>query len=105
MSPSIGKHLTFILSKINHNTVEYVGNPTNVIEADNPHDIQQYINIYFKVLEEFHNLNKLMINRDKSKLLVITKPNMRYLTNNIKLQADGYIIEQSQKMKVLGIFI
>ena len=78
---------------------------TNVIAANNIHDLQHYINTYFKVLEEYYNLNKLSINAHKSKLLIILKPSIRHLTNNIKLQANRYVIEQSHKIKVLGIFI
>ena len=67
--------------------------------------MQNYIITYFKILEEFYNINKLLINSDKTKLLVITKPGLRHLTSNITLQANKYLIEQSKKIKVLGIFI
>ena len=85
--------------------MHYVDDSTNIIACTNSSDLQKYINIYFSILEEFYNINKLLINSDKSKLLIITKPAQRYLYNNIELQTTQYIIEQTHKIKVLGIFI
>ena len=85
--------------------MQYVDDSTNIIACTNSSDLQKYINIYFSILEEFYNINKLLINSDKSKLLIITKPAQRYLSSNIKLQTTQYIIEQTHKIKVLGIFI
>ena len=85
--------------------MQYVDDSTNIIACTNSSDLQKYINIYFSILEEFYNINKLLINSDKSKLLIITKPAQRYLYNNIELQTTQYIIEQTHKIKVLGIFI
>ena len=104
MAPLIGNTLPFNISNISHHITQYVDDSTNVIASNDPKDIQLYINTYFKVLEEYYNLNKLSINADKSKLLIITKPNLRNITSQIKLQANKYTIEQSQKIKVLGIF-
>ena len=63
--------------------VQYVDDSTKIIACTNSSDLQKYINIYFSILEEFYNINKLLINSDKSKLLIITKPAQRYLSNNI----------------------
>ena len=63
--------------------VQYVVDSTKIIACTNSSDLQKYINIYFSILEEFYNINKLLINSDKSKLLIITKPAQRYLSNNI----------------------
>ena len=38
-------------------------------------------------------------------LWIITKPGQRHLSNHIKLQTTKYVIEQTQKIKVLVIFI
>ena len=85
--------------------VQYVDDSTKIIACTNFSDLQKYINIYFCKLDEFYNINKLLINSDKSKLLIITKPGQRHLSNHIKLQTTKYVIEQTQKIKELGIFI
>ena len=92
-------------NNIQHNIVQYIDDSTNIIACKDNNKLQIYINIYFKILEEFYNTNKLLINSDKTKLLIITKPGLRHITSTIKLQANKYLIEQSKKIKVLGIFI
>ena len=50
-------------------------------------------------------MSTLLLNADKTKLLITCKPKYRNSTTNITLQANQYIIKQSNKIKVLGIFI
>ena len=45
----------------------------NIITTSSSEDIEQYINKYFKLIEEFYNINKLKINPDKSKLMIVCK--------------------------------
>ena len=56
------------------------------------------------LLEAYYNINYLKINADKSKLLITCKPRYRTIIKDIKLTASTYIIDQSQKIKILGIF-
>ena len=105
MPSLINKFYTFDISKISHNIIQYVDDSTNIVASSSHIDLQNYINTYFLVLEEYYNINKLLINSDKSKLLIIAKNNLRGITNSIKLQANQYVIEQSTKIKVLGIYI
>ena len=88
-----------------HKIFQYVDDSTNIIATDDTNQLQSYINLYFSILEEFYNVNKLLINSDKSKLLIITKPNLRQFTNDITLQANKYLIQQSTKIKILGVFL
>ena len=67
--------------------------------------MQKYINVYFNIIEEYYNINKLLTNSDKSKLLVITKSSLRKLSKSLIVQANKYTIYQSTKIKVLGIYI
>ena len=46
-----------------------------------------------------------MLNSDKTKFLITCKPNMRNSTVNVRLNTTSYVIEQSNKNKILGIFI
>ena len=50
-------------------------------------------------------MNKLLLNADKTKLLITCKPKYRNCTTQITLQASQYTITQSSKVKVLGIYI
>ena len=92
------------LNNIIHNILQYVDDSTNT-NNNNINEMQQYINKHYKVLEGYYNLNKFQINADKSKLLIICKPVYCQYIRNVVLQANQYLITQSTKIKVLGIFI
>merc|ERR1711873_40346 len=65
--------------------------------------IQDYINDYYRLLETYYYINKLKINADKSKILIICRPGHRLLTDKIQLTASNYTIQQSDSIKILGI--
>ena len=96
---------TINTDNITHNIIQYVDDSTNIITTNDSQQLQTYINQYFKILEYYYNTNKLLINSDKSKLLISCKPSLRTHTNSIKLSTTQYIIEQSTKIKVLGVYI
>ena len=50
-------------------------------------------------------INKLRINPDKSKLMIICRPGKRYNTDKILLHTNNYTIQQVQKVKALGTYI
>ena len=87
-----------------HETINYVDDSTNIISDKDHTKIQDYINDFYKLLEVYYDVNKLKINADKSKIVVICKPLLRHVTDNIILKASGYQIVQSDFIKILGIY-
>ena len=59
-------------STILHDILQYVDDSNNIIITDNIDEIQPYINNYIKLIKSFYNINKLKINRDKSKVIIQT---------------------------------
>ena len=96
---------TFCENIIKHITFQYVDDSSNIIHSKNIEYLQIYMDHFFTLLENFYNINKLTLNSDKSKLIIICKNKFREATKNITLRASGYIIKQSNKIKILGIFI
>ena len=47
----------------------------------------------------------LTLNQEKSKFMIICKGSIRNKVNNIKLRTSNYVINQSVKVKILGVFI
>ena len=92
-------------NNISHNVIQYVDDSTNIITTNDSTILQTYINNYFKILETYYDVNKLLINSDKSKLMISCRPSLRSTVSNITLRASQYIIEQSTKIKVLGVYI
>ena len=60
-------------SKINHCTVNFVDDSTNIISTTKVEDMQEYINKFYNLLEAVYNINKLKINNDKTELMIICK--------------------------------
>ena len=89
---------------MSHNIIQYVDDTNNIIYGNNIDEIEKYTNAYFKLIECFYTINKLKLNPDKTRLMVVCRPNRRDEVKNFVLKAGDYIIEQKDKIKVLGIF-
>ena len=72
---------------INHCTVNFVDDSTNIISTNNVEDIQQYINKFYELLEAVYNINKLKINNEKTELMIICKNKFRKATKHIQITA------------------
>ena len=81
-------------SSISNYIIQYVDDSSNLISSNNIDQLDKYIDKYFKILENFYNLNKLTLNSDKTKFMVTCKPNIRCNTINRKLNTTQYVIEQ-----------
>ena len=84
---------------IYHKIVNYVDDSTNMVSTKSKEHLQEYINNYFVLLEKFYNINKLLINPDKSKLVIVCRPGIRERVKDIKLRTSNFIIHQSEKVK------
>merc|ERR1712240_711096 len=100
----ITKESPFRSESIGHNIIQYVNDSNNIIYGNNPKEIEKYTNSYFKLIEGFYAINRLKLNPDKTRLMVVCKPNRREEVRNFVLRAGDYIIGQKDKIKVLGIF-
>merc|ERR1712115_183544 len=92
-------------TSIEHNTVNVVEDSTNIISTSNSLEIQDYINKFYSLLEAVYNINKFIINKDKTELMIICKNCFRKLTKNIQMYASGYKVNQVPKVKILGHII
>ena len=86
-TPLTGLPLT-TSSNIDHNTINFVDDYTNIISTPNVPEIQDYINKLYTLLELVYNTNKLIFNKDKTELMVICKNIYRKLTKNIQMYAS-----------------
>ena len=90
---------------IKHTTVNYVDDSTSTISSKTTTQLQTYLDNYYKLLESYYNINFLKINPDKTKFIITCKPTHRQVTKDIIIHAGKYIIKQSDKLKILGIYI
>ena len=96
---------TLNYTNIEHNTVNFVDDLTNIISTNNSTDMQNYINKFYSLLEAVYNINKLIINKDKTELMIVCKNCFRKTTKNIQMYASGYKVNQVPKVKILGHII
>merc|ERR1712175_8816 len=89
---------------VSHNIIQYVDDTNNIIYGNNINEIEKYTNAYFKLIECFYSINKLKLNPDKTRLMVVCRQNKRDEVKNFVLKAGEYIIQQRDKIKVLGVY-
>ena len=77
---------------LDHTTIPYMDNSNNIITSDSSQGVAEYINKYFRMLESYYNLNKLKLNPDKSKLMIVCKPNKRQDISTISLVTSEHTI-------------
>merc|ERR1712240_73174 len=90
---------------IEHLTVNFVDDSTNLIITKDPTKLQTYLNGFYILLQKVYNTNKLIINQEKTKLMVICKNKDRKATKSIQMYAGKYRVKQVDKVKVLGYHI
>ena len=67
--------------KIDHTTINYVDDSTNIITSQCHKILKEYTDNFYKLLQSYYNINYLKINSDKTKFMIIFKPGLR---ENIK---------------------
>ena len=91
--------LLYDYDKITHETLNYVDDSTNIISTTDTGQLQLYINDFYRLLETYYDINKLKINADKSKILIICRHIYRRQTDSIILKAADYTIYQTDTIR------
>merc|ERR1712240_539864 len=91
--------------EIEHSTINFVDDSTNLIITKDPTKLQTYLNNFYILLQKVHHTNKLIINQEKTELMLICNNKDRKTTRNIQMYADKYRVKQVEKIKILGFHI
>ena len=89
---------------IQHKTVNFVDDHTNVIAGHNLKHIQDYTTEYGTLINNYYTINKLLINPKETKLIVTCKPSQRRNDGILSMQTNEYTIKQSKNIKILGVY-
>merc|ERR1712082_184944 len=92
-------------NNIDHTTVNFVDDSTNIISHKDPQQLSQYLTNFYTLLHAFYTINKLKINADKTELLVTCKKHQRQLANTVTMNAHDHTITQQTTTKILGATI
>ena len=87
---------------ISHSVINFIDDSTNIMGFKNHESIKLYLEQYYKLLISYYNINKLKLNNDKNKLLIINKPRLNGVLKNFQFKAGDYIVKNSGKIKILG---
>ena len=97
------RHL--VTKDINHEVINFIDDSTCIIGLKNHNNIKLYLEQYYRLLEGYYNANKLKLNSDKNKLLIINKPKLDRSLQNFSFRAGKDIVKCSTKIKILGTMI
>ena len=75
--------------KVDHLTVNFVDDSTNLISFKETNDIKAYISQYYEILHQYYTANKLKINSDKTKLMINCKPRFATTLKNFFFYGQG----------------
>ena len=92
-------------NNVNHTTVNFVDDSTNIISHTNPQQLTLYLTQFYTLLHAFYTINKLKINADKTELLLTCKQHLRHLANTVTMHAHNHTITQKATTKILGAII
>ena len=90
---------------IQHDTIQFVDDSTNVITFKHTNTIKDYVQTYYQLLHDYYNCNKLKINHDKTKYIIITSNKLKTHFKNFYMTCDKYKIKPSNNIKILGIIL
>merc|ERR1712240_534225 len=93
------------IKDIEHSTINFVDDSTNLIMTKEPKTLQTYLNNFYLLLQNVYNTNKLIINQEKTEIMIVCKNKHRKNTKDIQMYADTYKVKQVDKVKILGIQI
>ena len=86
-------------------TVCYVDDSTYSVASADPVALSGALTEQYKVISEYMAANKLVINADKTHLLVLGTRSMAEKRNLVSMQADNHTILPSKQEKLLGCIV
>ena len=92
-------------SKISHSVINFVDDSTSIIGFRGSDLVKRYITQYYKLLHNFHLINKLQINSDKTQLMLSARNKYKDFMKNFSFFANNDMIINSNKIKILGVIL
>ena len=90
---------------IEHVTYNYIDDSNNIISSIDHSHLKHYLENYYLLIHEYYNINKLKINPDKNKIIIIHQNKYNNIFKNFSFKAKNYTIHKSNCIKILGTYI
>ena len=88
--------------EINHTVVNFVDDSNSMISFHEEADANAYIKIYFEILKFYYRISKLIINPEKTNLLMIANPTMRNRNSQLKIETESEDVIPKKQIRILG---
>ena len=93
---------TKYIHNVGHTSIMYIDDCTNLIYSTHNLNISRYLTDYYTLLYYFYTANMLLINSDKTDLLVTCKSRFMEDANKITMKSNEFTIKQKKVTKILG---
>lgn len=91
-----------LYKNIEHCTVNFVDDSTNIISFGDHTQIKSYLTHYYNLIQSYYNINKLKINADKTQLLLVYKNKHKENLKHFYFKAEQFKITPKKVIKILG---
>ena len=104
-------YINDISNALNVNILSFADDTTIYLSDVNIKNLYKMANSELKLLKNWLNANKLALNIEKTKYMIICSPKQKYNNTNLKLHIDGKVIQQvghnntETSLKFLGIHL
>ena len=100
---TLTNHNFIKFSETVHVTINFVDDSSNIIGFKSFDTIKNYLQNYYQLLQNYYNINKLLINPDKNQVMICAKPKYQQDVTNFSFKASQYTIKNKSSIKILGI--
>ena len=83
-------------------TVSFMDDNTNSVGCNTPEELSSKLSQQFQVISDYMNTNHLIINSDKTHLVVMCKRNMKEKRNQVSVNSGNFVITPSRSERLLG---
>ena len=85
-------------NNVSHEVRNFVDDSTSILGFKDHSNIKIYLEKYYKLLQGYYNANKLKVNSDKTKLIIVNKPKLDRTLANFSFKAGRDTIKADTKI-------
>ena len=88
--------------KVDHTVVNFVDDSNSLMSFSDPTHANHYIDRYFLILKYFYNQNKLLLNPEKTNIMIIAKPAIKSEADDIRIVTEKEDVHPKKTIRILG---
>ena len=85
-----------------HTVINFVDDSNSLISFKDPTQANHYLDRYFRILILYYRQNKLLLNPEKTNVMIVAKPAARREADDIRLVTDTEEVKPKKTIKILG---